>query len=73
VSTVRSTPSPAKAGAIGAAAGLVLAIGLLLILPPLIRRPGSGDGSGDERPTSGSASSEESLDLFTAPVDEPVR
>jgi len=75
VSTVRSTPSPAKAAAIGAAAGLVLAIGLLLILPPLIRRPGSGDGSGgDDRPTSGSASSsEESLDLFTAPVDEPVR
>ena len=74
VSTVRSTPSPAKAGAIGAAAGLVLAIGLLLILPPLIRRPGSEDGSGDDRPTSGSASSsEESLDLFTAPVDEPVR
>lgn len=72
--TVRSTASPAKAGAIGAAAGLVLAIGLLLILPPLIRRPGSDDGSDDDRPSSGTtASSEESLDLFTAPVDEPVR
>jgi capsular polysaccharide biosynthesis protein len=69
VQTVRSTPSTAKAGAIGAAAGLVLAIGLLLILPPLIRRPGSGDGSDDGR----TAASEESLDLFTAPVDEPVR
>jgi capsular polysaccharide biosynthesis protein len=70
VSTVRSTPSPAKAGVIGAAAGLVLAIGLLLILPPLIRRPGSDD---DDRPAGGTPSSEQSLDLFTAPVDEPVR
>jgi capsular polysaccharide biosynthesis protein len=70
VSTVRSTPSPAKAGLIGAAAGLVLAIGLLLILPPLIRRPGSGD---DDRTSGEPRSGEDSLDLFTAPVDEPVR
>lgn len=71
VTSVRSTPSPAKAGAIGAAAGLVLAIGLLLILPPLIRRPSSKD---DDHPAGGTpGSSEESLDLFTAPVDEPVR
>lgn len=70
VTAVRSTPSPAKAGLIGAAAGLVLAIGLLLILPPLIRRPSSDD---DDRTSGGTPSSEQSLDLFTAPVDEPVR
>ena len=39
VSRMGSTLGPAEAGALGAAAGSVLAIGLLLMVPPLLRRP----------------------------------
>jgi hypothetical protein len=52
VEPVTQAMGSAKAGAFGAAGGFVLAIGLLLAVPPLLQRRSAGHSSHDDRPSS---------------------